>query len=125
MAYQPAGVHINVTVIGNRLNGSFQKQIRDAAKGAVRKHLEDVQQRWGNDVRVDSAELKESILEPSAIVVAPNGLEGTVGTDNDHAEVNEYGGPTIAARPSARQAGEAARPAFERDLAKLTKELER
>lgn len=125
MAYTPTGVGLDVKVIGNRLNGAYQRQLRDAAKDVVKKHLLQVQQDWGNDVRVDSSELKDSILDPQAVVIAPNGLEGEVGTDVDHAEVNEFGGPTISARPSARQAGEKDRPVFEADIAKITKDLER
>jgi hypothetical protein len=125
MPYEPAGVEIEFKAIGNRLNGAFQRQLRDAAKAAVKARLEQAQQDWGNHVRVDSGDLKKSILDPDAVVLAPNGLEGTVGTDSDHAEVNEYGGPTIAAQPDARQAGDRAGRDLERDLAKITKELER
>ena len=125
MAYNPAGVSIDVKVIGNRLNGAYQGQLRRAAQQVVKQHLERVQEDWGNAVRVDSSALKNSILAPSAIEIAPNGLEGVVATDNDHAEVNEFGGPTIAAQPDAANAAEKNRPIFERDIAKITKELER
>lgn len=125
MAYNPAGIEVEFKAIGNRLNGSFQAQLRKAAQQAVQRHLHNVQEDWGNAVRVDSSALKDSILDPSAIEIAPNGLEGVVGTDNDHAEVNEFGGPTIAAQPDAAAAGEKNRPAFEADLRKITKELER
>ena len=125
MAYKPAGVEARVTVIGNRLNGHLQAQLRSEAKRAVRRHLERVQQDWGNDVRVDSSELKDSILDPDAIEIAPNGLDGVVATDVAHAEVNEYGSVHMPARPSARQAAEKNGPQFEADIARITRDLER
>jgi hypothetical protein len=125
MPYEPAGVEIEVVVLGNRLLGAYQAELRAAAKTAVRNNLERIQRDWAADVRVASGELRDSILEPTAIEIAPNGLEGVVATDCDHAEVNEYGGPTISARPSGRQAAEKNRPRFESEMARLTQELER
>lgn len=120
-----AGVELEVVVIANRLNGALQAQLRDAAKTAVKNNLKRIQQDWAADVRVDTGELRDSILDTDAIQIDANGLEGVVATDCGHAEVNEYGGPTISARPSARQAAEKNRPIYEAEVATLTRELER
>jgi hypothetical protein len=64
-------------------------------------------------VRVDTGELKNSIQTSDAIDLQPGALSGSVGTSVGHAAPNEYGGPTIAARPSARQAAERARSPFQ------------
>ena len=107
-----AGSDVTVVVLSNMLTGELQRRMREAVADVVEETLGDIQNDWAADVRVDTAELQESIDDPDAIEIAPDGMSGSVGTSVSHAGPNEYGGPTISARPSARQAAELNRPVF-------------
>jgi hypothetical protein len=107
-----AGNDLSIHVLSNNLTGLIQKQMRAAVAGVVEDTLLDIQDDWAADVRVDTHELQESIEDPDAVQIASDGLSGSVGTGVAHAGPNEYGGPTISARPSARQAAEKNRARF-------------
>lgn len=91
--------------------GIKSKIARDVSAG-VREHLTNIRDRWAADVRVDTAHYKETVEQAQPKMTSPT--EGSVAPEpfEVYFAANEYGGPTISARPSMQQAVEAERSTF-------------
>lgn len=84
---------------------------RDVSAG-VRERLMRIRDRWAADVRVDSRHYQETVEKAQPRMTSPT--EGVIGPEpfEVYFAANEYGGPTISARPSMRQAIDAERSDF-------------
>ena len=83
---------------------------------AVRERLIRIRDRWAGDVRVDTRHYRDTI-EATEPVMEGGGTRGHIQPPFEvYFAANEYGGPTITARPSMRQAIEAEKDDFWRTL---------
>jgi hypothetical protein len=79
---------------------------------AVQDRLIRIRDRWAGDVRVDTRHYRDTI-EATEPVMEGGGTRGHLQPPFEvYFAANEYGGPTITARPSMRQAVEAERDDF-------------
>lgn len=102
--------------------GTYRARVGKQTGTAVRERLERIRDRWAADVRVDSGHYRDTVADTEPVMTSE-----TAGTLTPPFEVyfaaNEYGGPTITARPSMRQAIEAERADFFNTIDSILKDI--
>jgi hypothetical protein len=92
--------------------GEYRQRKGKETGTAVRDRLIRIRDRWAADVRVDTRHYRDTI-EATEPVMEGGGTRGYLQPPFEvYFAANEYGGPTITARPSMRQAVEAERADF-------------
>lgn len=108
--------------VWNSRVSQYRNRVGKETGTAVRDRLIRIRDRWAADVRVDTRHYQETVETTEPVMTGP-----TSGTLTPPFEVyfaaNEYGGPTITARPSMRQAIEAERSDFFNTIDSILKDI--
>lgn len=108
-------MHPRLTATWASRIGTYRARVGKETGIAVRERLERIRDRWAADVRVDTGHYQETVQETE-----PEMTDATHGRiqppHEDYFYYNEYGAPTISARPSMRQAIKAEQDDFWRTL---------
>jgi hypothetical protein len=104
-------MHPRLTATWASRIGTYRARVNRDTGVAVRERLERIRDRWAADVRVDTRHYQETVenTEPEMTSATTGRVQPP---HEDYFYYNEYGAPTISARPSMRQAIEAEREDF-------------